>query len=450
MRRLLASGLGIALFLSAAAADAQDIQWRAAGSPAPTSAVAPTGYAAPVSTAPPAGYAPPAALGRPMALDVAANPSTAVAPATAPQPAVTSSLPSLGRPISADPSVAAYPTSTLAQAPPPAPPDAYNCGPVTNPVPPPGMLNPIPPVGGSAPGGATPLFGYNWLGSLTGPNRQLLQSDHSFDNFVSPVTNPFLFEDPRSLTEIRPIFMVQATPNGNYLFRNGDAEYFGLQARVAVTERLSFVLSKFGFTWQDPQNGMDLLDKTGGWSELWMGAKYTFYRNDSSGTVAAGGLQFQIPEGSNRVEQGTGTLSLVPYVSFAQNFGRNWGLPLGGSFNFMNTTGYAFSVNDQRTDYFYSSFHLDYEIAHKIYPFLELNWFQYTQSGRSTDIGFEGRDLFNFGSSGVSGIGTLTVAPGVRYKFTENIQAGIAFEFPLVSPKDLVDFRMTIDLIIRY
>jgi len=348
-----------------------------------------------------------------------------------------------------------YPPNSIIAVQAPPPPDAYNCGPVTNPIPPPGGSpflppggNPIPPLGGSAAAGGTPLFGQQWLGSTSTATRKLFQSDHCFDNFISPVTNPFLFEDPRSLTEVRPIFMFQATPNGNYLFRDGDAEFLGVQARLAVTERLSFVINKFGGTWQDPQDGLGILDKGGGWSELWLGPKYTIIRNDNSGTLLAGGLTFQIPEGSNRVEQNTGTLSLTPYVSFAQNFGRN----SYGSFNFMNTTGYAFSVDDKRTDYFYSSFHLDFDLAnaHKIYPLIELNWFQYTRSGNTTDLGFEGRDLFNFGSEGVSGIGTLTIAPGVRYKFTENMQAGIAFEFPLVSAKDLVEFRMTIDFILRY
>jgi hypothetical protein len=353
----------------------------------------------------------------------------------------------------------AWLTGYIANAPPPAPPpDAYNCGPVTtNPIPPPGgpvpppgggpFANPIPPPGG--PIGTGPyLFGQEWLGCTACPTRKLFQSDHCFDNFISPVTNPFLFEDPRSLTEVRPIFMFQATPHGNWLFRNGDAEFLGLQARVAVTERLSFVIDKFGGTWQDPKNGMGILTNSGGWSELWLGPKYTIIRNDQAGRLLAAGLQFQIPEGSGKVEQDTGSLSLTPYVSFAQNFGRN----SYGSFNFMNTTGYAFSVDNVRTDYFYSSFHVDFDLAnaHKIYPLLEMNWFEYTHAGTARNLGFEGRDLFNFGSQGVSGIGTLTIAPGVRYKFTENAQVGLGFEFPLVSPRDLVDFRMTIDFILRY
>src|SRR5579859_8240080 len=34
-----------------------------------------------------------------------------------------------------------------------------------------------------------------------GAGRAIFQSDHKFDSFTSPLTNPFFFEDPRALTE---------------------------------------------------------------------------------------------------------------------------------------------------------------------------------------------------------------------------------------------------------
>src|SRR5262249_59512482 len=71
-----------------------------------------------------------------------------------------------------------------------------------------------------------------------------LQSDHCFDNFVSPVTNPFLAEDPRALTEVRPIFMIQTIPNSQPLYQGGNIEFFGMRAILAVTERLSFTQNK--------------------------------------------------------------------------------------------------------------------------------------------------------------------------------------------------------------
>src|SRR5207248_5732234 len=60
------------------------------------------------------------------------------------------------------------------------------------------------------------------------------QSDHAFDNFtcrgdlISPVSNPFFFEDPRALTEVRPIFIYQTAPSNSPL-RGGSSEFFGTQ-----------------------------------------------------------------------------------------------------------------------------------------------------------------------------------------------------------------------------
>ena len=39
-----------------------------------------------------------------------------------------------------------------------------------------------------------------------------LPSDHCFDRFISPLSNPFFFEDPRSLTEVRGIFIDNSLP----------------------------------------------------------------------------------------------------------------------------------------------------------------------------------------------------------------------------------------------
>lgn len=423
MRRLLLGSLGLSFAFFATRAGAQDVQWRSRTALSQRPALS----------------APAVSLGRPVALDAGPAPERPLTPVSYSQPVVrgqspeAAPAPTLGQPVVATVSYAADPI-VQAQAPPPA--DPYNCGVVANPF--------VPPAGAADPS----LFGQQWLGCTSCSTRKLFESDHCFDNFISPVTNPFLFEDPRSLTEIRPIFMLQATPHGNWLFGNGSVGFYGMQARLAITERLSFVINKLGGVWQDPKNGLGLVESNSGFSELWLGPKYTLIRNETSGTLLATGLTFQIPSGPSGVEQNTGHLSLTPYLSFAQNFARS----SYGSFNFMNTTGYTFSVDKERTDYFYSSFHLDFDVAnaHKIYPLIEMNWYQYTRSGTSHPFGFEGRDLFNFGSTNVSGQGTLTIAPGVRYKFTEHAQIGTAFEFPLVSPRDLVDFRWTVDFILRF
>jgi hypothetical protein len=285
--------------------------------------------------------------------------------------------------------------------------------------------------------------------------RCLFQSDHCFDYFASPVTVPFLFEDPRALTEIKPLFIYQGAPRSNPIFRGGNAEFYGLQARLAVTDRLSMTVNELGFVTLNPFNPS--ADPTGrfsentGFAEIVLGPKYTFLRSEEWKTVMAGGLLFQIPAGSPKVFQDTGTLSLAPYLSAAKNFC----LPAGwGSINLMGNTGFSFSVDRQRSDYYYMNFHVDYNIANTnmFFPFLELNWFHYTQGGLANNpgFGFEGLDLVNFGSHTVGGRDFLGISPGLRFKLNEHIQAGAAVTWPLLKQKEINDYRLTFDIIFRY
>ena len=157
------------------------------------------------------------------------------------------------------------------------------------------------------------------LHGLFGHTEEWFKSDHVFDRFISPVTNPFLFEDPRSLTEVRPIFMYQQIPGGQPDLTGGNIWFFGTQARLAITNRLSFVFHKLGGISVNPGSASMFRGETG-FAELWLGPKYTFIRNEDCGRVMAGGLQFQVPVGSQGVFQNTGSLSLVPYLSYAENF----------------------------------------------------------------------------------------------------------------------------------
>ncbi|HEY8504784.1 MAG TPA: hypothetical protein VIL46_09395, partial [Gemmataceae bacterium] len=284
--------------------------------------------------------------------------------------------------------------------------------------------------------GVEPVAGRGWL-----------ESDHGFDFFISPVTNPFLAEDPRALTEVRPIFMYQLIPGSNHLYGAGDIEWFGAQARVALTERLSFVLHKLGGIRIAPGEG-SLLDDEVGFSEVWLGGKYTFWRDEMINLLVTGGLQFQIPAGPDTVFQDTGELSLVPYVSVAKNLWKtDW-----GSFNLMNTFGWSFATDDLRSNYLYNSLHIDFDLMNwgRVYPLLELNWFHYTRDGAARPLlGFEGADLANTGAA-VEGRDYLFIAPGARFKLTEALQLGVAAEFPIIGTRDLNEFRLTADLIWRY
>ncbi len=348
-----------------------------------------------------------------------------------------------------------WPTDTISRQPvrPIAGEEGYNSAVTpTNPIPPPGgPLVPYPPPGppGPPPPPPPPTGGIfapapPGSGASRGGRGGLFESDHCFDNFISPVTNPFLFEDPRASTEIRPVYIGQTTPKSNWIYDGGNINAINFIGSVAFNDRWSLTVNKFGWIWNDPHNGQGLLGQHVGFEELWLGPKYTFLRNENTGTVMAGGLIFQIPTGPSKVVQDTGVLTLTPYVTLGQHFLSN--------FNFMTTFGYALGTDDKRSDYLYNSYHLDYDVGgyHKIYPLVELNWFHYTTAGGARDFGFEGGDLINFGSQGVSGNDNLTMAIGARYRFNEHMSTGFATEFPLIASKDLVNFRFTLDFIYRF
>jgi hypothetical protein len=284
-----------------------------------------------------------------------------------------------------------------------------------------------------------------------GKRSEWFHGDHAFDGFISPVTNPFLFEDPRSLTELRAIFMAQKIPGSQPDFAGGTIYSYNLQGRLAVTERLSFVMNKLGGMTISPGNATPFVSGSRtGFEELWFGPKYTFIRDEQTCTLLAGGLQFQVPIGSGSVYQNTGTLSLVPYVSYGQNFLKN---TFYNGFNVLATTGYAFSTTGARSDYWYLSGHIDTEIRAtdtvRFYPLMEANYFLVTTNGNSSPVGIEGRDLINFGGH-AAGKGLLTWAIGARLKLTECYQFGAAFELPVAGPRDLFRYRFTLDFIWRY
>ena len=276
--------------------------------------------------------------------------------------------------------------------------------------------------------------------------RGWLQSDRCFEGMISPVTNPFYFEDPRSVTEIRPIFIYQKIPTPQQDFKGGNLWFLGTQIRLAFTERISLTINKLGATAVNPDAGSFFGDNVG-FSEFWLGPKFTIIRDEEAGTLLAGGAQFQLPIGQGNVFQDTGRLSIVPYVTLAHPYLKTQ----AGTFNGILNTGYSISTNQARSDFYYLNAHtsFDFRNRHKFFPLAELTWTHYTSNGTTSPLAGEGRDLFNFGSM-ARGSSLLTGALGGRYRFTKNAEIGAAFELPLAGNKDFFGHRFTIDFIWRY
>ena len=286
----------------------------------------------------------------------------------------------------------------------------------------------------------------NRLRDLFEDRGDVLRSDDSFCNMISPITNSSLFEDPRSVTEVRPTFYYQKVPSNQPEFRGGQIWYFGTSARLALTERWSVTLNKLGAVSVNPGGGSAIPSEFG-FGEIHIGPKYTFYRSTETETIAAGGVIFQLPFGNSTVFQDTGKLSLVPYVTAATAL---WQTQLG-TINGMAAGGYSFSTNRERSDYLYVSGNLNWDIndRHRLYPLVEAHWFYYTTDGRERLVGFEGRDFANVGGS-AKGSNLFTTAFGARYKITERAQIGAAYELPVFGNRDLFRYRFTVDFILRF
>lgn len=262
----------------------------------------------------------------------------------------------------------------------------------------------------------------------------LTPSAPCFDNFISPITNPVFFEDPRTLTEARAIFMHHNVP---LTAQDGDAQVFALQLRAALSDRLSLVAAKSGFI----TSTSPLIDD--GWADMAVGLKYNLLANPQTQRLVSGGVSYELPIGSTRAQQGNGDGEFNLYLT--------GGSQLGQYGHWVSAAGLRLpsdTVDESQVCYW--SNHWDCQLLGPLYGLIEVNWFHWMQSGENGVPGIEGLDLFNLGSTGVAGNDIVTGAAGFRYKASDHLIAGIAWEFPLSNRRDIIDNRWTIDLILRY
>lgn len=337
--------------------------------------------------------------------------------------------------------------------------EAFNCGQI------PGKAGvaPPPPVGGAPymgttapPPGSPPASGTPWYQPVkdcwnkicgnsknTGiPGTWDARSDQQFKDFISPMSNPTIFEDPRSLTEFRFIGTYQAAPSDNPLLMGGHIYDLNMQGRISINDQWSLILHRLSVTRIDTGDGT-----LGGYSggtglnDLQLGAKYTFLRDTRSETILAFGTRFDVPIGSSNVLAGAGW-GMMPYISWGQGFLDNW--------HFMANGGYRFGFGAGSSDFLTVSAHIDYGFFKRFYPLAEINWIYYTAGGNRQPVNFDGGDLLNIGATDVNGKSLITVALGFRFKFSESVQMGAIYELPVVGTDMMEKYRIALDLIFRY
>lgn len=141
------------------------------------------------------------------------------------------------------------------------------------------------------------LFGSGCGSCLTGLTSLLHKSDHCFDDFISPMTNPLFFEDPRTLTEARLIFAHHAVPKQ---LGGQSAQLYAMQLRAALNEDVSIIATKDGFIVSDNP----LIDD--GWADIAAGLKANVYKDVCSQTLLSIGATYEAPFGTPRALQGNG------------------------------------------------------------------------------------------------------------------------------------------------
>ena len=290
--------------------------------------------------------------------------------------------------------------------------------------------------------------GFHSLGGESDPFLAGLikPSDQCFDDFISPMINFVFFEDPRTVTELRPIFVSQRIPDviGPGIPAGGSVQLYAMHIRAALTERLSFIATKDGFIDENTGGALDALIDDG-WADVSVGLKYNFLRDVNSGTLGSFGFTYEIPMGSKKSLQNIGDGEFHLFGTLGQRL-------LDGNAHFLTSLGYRVPVDTslQNTAIHFSN-HLDARLTEYLYLFTEVavwHWVDDAEAG--LPLGVAGQDLFNLSSSNVSGNTLVTQNVGVKIKPSANTELGVAYEFPLTGFQDVIKDRIQVDLILRY
>lgn len=274
-----------------------------------------------------------------------------------------------------------------------------------------------------------------------------------FTHYVSPVSNPLFNETPYITTEVRPMWLHQNVP-GSFI-GGGDIDVIAVQLRVAITEQIGFIATKDGWADIDWNDNATLMDDNGA-ADLAFGLKYAALALPDSNSLVTVGMKYEAPTGGLKTRvrplpaagrirlqgQGDGLIDL--FVSGATTLG-----PVGLEGNL----GTQLAVDpDADTSFLHWALHVDYDVVGRVFPLVELNGYTPINDGRRTDLDFlsvkyraNGMDLVNLGSKNSNTV--ITVAPGVRVRLTDNIDLGAAFEVPITSEEDLMDWRITTDFV---
>jgi len=279
------------------------------------------------------------------------------------------------------------------------------------------------------------VLGAGVLASLLLSGTPIVEAG-SLDEMISPMSMPTVNEDPRSTTEIRPMFMYTKISE-DFVTNGGNYSVVAVQLRLAITERIAFIASKDGYIWLRPD---DVVPDDDGLANLAFGFKGSLIRDEEHAFILSGGLRYEAASGSQDVLQGFGKGVLNPFLSVAKGF---------DDFHVQAYTGPGLALTSDDSSYYDLALHFDYRLMERLYPLLEFNWRHTLRGGDRLPIDQEGWDLVNLGSQDAGGESVATIAFGGRWRITDDLDFGAVAEFPVTSRHDILDWRVTTDLIWR-
>lgn len=278
-----------------------------------------------------------------------------------------------------------------------------------------------------------------------------------FDRYVPPITNPVFNETPFITTEVKPFYAYHSIP-GEFLTEGGNVQVVGIQARLAITERLGFIATTDGYSWLDFDDESTVTD-TDGWNDIAIGLKYALINSPETGGILTAGLRYSIPFGDIELNgtpsgpvdglsidmNGIGAGAINPFISAAK-----W----VDDFQFQGMMGAQIALDDDATSWFLASGNVDYEIAPNWYPSVGYNLFVPIEGGRQIDTGgpldrLTGAEIFDLGTSDPQTI--LALSGGVRYRVSDNALIGLGADANALQDSEHVyGWRLVADLVWHY
>lgn len=250
--------------------------------------------------------------------------------------------------------------------------------------------------------------------------------------FVHPLTSPYYNEDSFVTSDARAWYVYHQFP-GDSTLNGGHAQVAALQLRLALTEQIQLVAYKDG--WTAINSG--LVDESG-WNDIAAGLKWNFIQNWEEQFHMAVGAGYQFSLGDDDVLQDDSQWRL--WTSINKGFGK---FHLGGTFNVL------FGDNGDdglgSSDWLCWNVHADYRLTDHISPVLEINGYHTFNDGNVV-IPESGVDVANLGG----GDDVVTLGLGGEYRFTDNLAARAAYEFPLTSNEDIFKWRVTFSVVFSF